>query len=513
MSSEPTAHAPGRGARASAPLESAPRAARAEGAHASQSAASHPAAELAIDVRNVSKSYRIYPRPFDRFRQALAWGRRQYYREFWALHEVSLTVRRGETVGIIGRNGSGKSTLLQIIAGTLAPTGGEVCVGGRVAALLELGSGFHAEATGRENVFMNGAILGLSQAQIAERYDDIVAFAEIGEFLEQPVKTYSSGMVVRLAFAVAAHVSADILIVDEALSVGDEGFQRKCFSWLERFRERGGTLLFVTHGAQTVVKLCDRALLLERGARLAIGDSKPVVDVYQKLLYGTHAQQEAVIAALRRVDGRAELLPHDERAAPDAEVHPEESERGAECPPEADPAAPVEASAARFDANLIRPPETTYGNGEAEILDPAMHDAHGRRANVLDCGQTCSWRYRVRFDRAAEAVNFGVLLKTTDGVEVAGTSSGHLGQRLARVESGQIVEVAFAFRLNLAPGTYFLNSGVSCIRDGQETYLHRRVDVAAIRVLAPDAREGCGLAFVDPRLALRVVGVQVEAHV
>ncbi len=468
-----------------------------------------PAGEdVAIEVRGVSKSYRIYPRPYDRFRQAFAWGRRQYYREFHALSDVSLTVRRGETVGIIGRNGSGKSTLLQIIAGTLAPTHGEVAVSGRVAALLELGSGFHPEATGRENVFMNGAILGLSQAQIAERYDDIVAFAEIGEFVDQPVKTYSSGMTVRLAFAVAAHVSADILIVDEALSVGDEGFQRKCFSWLERFQQRGGTVLFVTHGAQTVVKLCERAVLLDHGTRLAIGPAKPVVDVYQKLLYGTRLQQQALIASLKKLDGRAELLA-DVEATGGASTN--DDRVASDAVPAIDLTTDDE-DETFFDENLIRPPETTYGNGEAEIIEPGMYDARGRRANVLHSGQTCEWRYRVRFSRAADGVNFGVLLKTTEGVEVAGASSGHLGQRLAHVEVGETVEVSFTLTLNLAPGTYFLNSGVSCMRDGEETYLHRRVDVAAVRVLAADEREGCGLAYVDPRLSTRVLHARVAVR-
>src|SRR6266542_6439942 len=210
-----------------------------------------PAPEVAISVRGVGKMYRIYDRPQDRLKQMLWRGRRTYGREFWALRDASFEVRKGETLGIIGRNGSGKSTLLQIIAGTLAPSEGEVTVNGRVAALLELGSGFNPEFTGRDNVFLNGSILGFSREEMAARFDEIAAFADIGEFIEQPIKTYSSGMVVRLAFAVIAHVDADILVIDEALAVGDACFTQKCMRFLRRFMEKG-TVLFVSHDISSV---------------------------------------------------------------------------------------------------------------------------------------------------------------------------------------------------------------------------------------------------------------------
>ena len=198
--------------------------------------------DVAIRIQNLSKCYHIYDKPRDRLMQMLARGRKQYFREFWALKEVSLDVKKGETVGIIGRNGSGKSTLLQMICGTLNPTSGSIQANGRIAALLELGSGFNPEFTGRENVYMNGSILGLSKEEIDSRFDDIAAFADIGEFIEQPVKTYSSGMMVRLAFSVAINVEPEILVVDEALSVGDEIFQRKCFSRIEAIRAGGATI-------------------------------------------------------------------------------------------------------------------------------------------------------------------------------------------------------------------------------------------------------------------------------
>ncbi|MBI2311656.1 MAG: ABC transporter ATP-binding protein [Betaproteobacteria bacterium] len=236
--------------------------------------------EPAIRVSNLSKCYQIYDRPQDRLKQSLWRGRKQFYREFRALHDVSFEVMRGQTVGIVGRNGSGKSTLLQLIAGTLTPTSGSVAVGGRIAALLELGSGFNPDFTGRENVYMNGAILGLGRAEIDRRFDDITAFADIGEFIDQPVKTYSSGMMVRLAFSVSVNVEPDILIVDEALAVGDAAFQFKCLERLERLTASGTTLLFASHSMDMIKNFCDHAIYLRQGVKKASGSPEEIGELY-----------------------------------------------------------------------------------------------------------------------------------------------------------------------------------------------------------------------------------------
>ena len=246
----------------------------------------HP--EIAIQVENLSKCYQIYDKPHQRLLQMIHRGHRQYYREFWALKDVSFTVKRGETLGIIGRNGSGKSTLLQLICGTLTPTSGTIKTNGRIAALLELGAGFNPEFTGRENVYMNASILGLSHEEIDARFDDIATFADIGDFIEQPVKSYSSGMYVRLAFAVIAHVDADILVIDEALAVGDAFFTQKCMRFLRNFMETG-TVLFVSHDTGAVINLCDHAILLEKGAIKQQGSPKEVAQLYLANLY--EAQQ------------------------------------------------------------------------------------------------------------------------------------------------------------------------------------------------------------------------------
>jgi lipopolysaccharide transport system ATP-binding protein len=252
--------------------------------------------DIAIRVSNLSKCYEIYETPRDRLKQfvlprlqrGLGATAGRYYREFWAVHDVSFEIKRGETVGIIGRNGCGKSTLLQMICGTLSPSSGSIQTNGRIAALLELGSGFNPDFTGRENVYMNAAVLGLSNAEIDSRFADIVAFADIGEFIEQPVKTYSSGMMVRLAFAVIAHVDADILVVDEALAVGDAFFTQKCMRYLRDFIKTG-TVLFVSHDTASIRSLCNYAIWLEKGEVLQEGKPKEICELYLEAFY--EAQQ------------------------------------------------------------------------------------------------------------------------------------------------------------------------------------------------------------------------------
>ena len=454
--------------------------------------------EAIISVRGLGKAYRIYERPTDRFKQAFTWGRRTYFREFWALREVSFDVRPGEMMGILGRNGSGKSTLLQIIAGTLAPTAGEVEVRHRVSALLELGSGFDPDFTGRENVFFSGSINGLSQREIEESFDRIAAFADIGEFIERPVRMYSTGMLVRLAFAVQRFAAGKVLIIDEALAVGDEGFQRKCIASLERFRGDGGTILLVTHDTQTVVKMCHRALLLDRGKVLTAGPSKPVADLYQKLLYSSPQQCDQLREELRAVGGDPERV----KLAP--------TEGSAELGVEATSVAPVRGY---YDPEVPCPAETVYGTGDAEITDVTTVDHEGRPANVLVSGQPAEVCYRVRFSTEAVGVHFGMMLKTKEGVDVAGVSTAHMGRAIDCVEAGWAVDVRIRIVLNLAPGTYFLNAGVGCVRNGDDVFLQRRVDVAAIRVIPLDEREIYGLAFVEPEVSWTILPTGAASHV
>ena len=434
--------------------------------------------DIAIRVSNLSKCYHIYDNPRDRLKQFVAprlqrltWQQpKQYFREFWAVKDVSFEIKKGETVGIIGRNGSGKSTLLQMICGTLNPTHGSIETNGRIAALLELGSGFNPEFTGRENVYMNASVLGLSNKEIDARFDDIVAFAEIGDFIEQPVKTYSSGMMVRLAFAVAINVDPEILIVDEALSVGDELFQRKCFSRIEAIREKGATILFVSHSGSTIVELCDRAVLMDAGEKLAVGIPKKIIGNYQKLLYAPAEKQKDMRDTIIRAnsDKDKQILADD-----DFKDHNEESVHKVE---------PLES----FDPNLMPTSTIEYESHGAYIESPMIMTLAGEQVNNLIRGKTYRYTYSVKFTKSAFNVHFGMLIKTISGMELGGCVSAIAAKdSLIYVEAGSGYRVEFRFCCALNPSIYFLNAGVVGSINDSETYLHRLIDIAMFRVL-PD---------------------------
>lgn len=424
---------------------------------------------IAIKVEHLSKCFQIYDKPRDRLMQMLVRNRKQYFREFWALRDVSFEIKRGETVGIVGRNGSGKSTLLQLICGTLNPTSGSVQTFGRIAALLELGSGFNPEFTGRENVYMNAAVLGLSEAEITARFDDIVAFADIGEFVEQPVKTYSSGMMVRLAFAVAINVDPEILIVDEALSVGDELFQRKCFSRIEAIRAKGATILFVSHAGSTIVELCDHAILMDGGEKLAVGSPKQIVGRYQKLLYAPADKQAQIRAQMRQADAAAEAVAGNvEPEVRSAPVAPSDAEDIPET----------------FDPALIPSSTIAYEAQGAEITAPRILTLGGAQVNNLRRGRSYRYVYTVRFERDVRNARFGMLIKTISGVELGGgVSANTMLDRVPFIAAGTSYQVAFRFQCSLNPGVYFLNAGVLGEINGVETYLHRLIDIAMFRVV------------------------------
>jgi lipopolysaccharide transport system ATP-binding protein len=419
--------------------------------------------DSAIRICQLSKCYAVFDKPIDRLKQFALRGRMRYYKEHWAVRGVSLEVAHGETVGIVGRNGSGKSTLLQMICGTLEPTSGEIEVNGRVAPLLQLGAGFNPEMTGRENVFINAAILGLSSGEIAERFDSMAAFAEIGDMLERPVKHYSSGMYARLAFAVAINVDPDILVVDEALAVGDEMFQARCFARIREMRDRGTTILFVSHSRGTILELCTRAVLIDAGELLLDGAPKPVTSVYQRLAFAAPAD------ALRM---RQELLRTGQVAAAD-------SEEGQQVLPErkgnAEPRGSLDPSLRTLDS--VEWP--SYG---ARISLPVLHDAHGHEVNVLLHNETYRLDYLVEFDQPAFNVGFGMLIKTLQGHELAGLGTHHPAEAIEHVNPGERYQVSFAFTNLFAPGVYTINVGCFGSSDDQDRYLHRRIDALAFRV-------------------------------
>lgn len=426
--------------------------------------------DCAIVVSQLNKKFQIYDKPRDRLLQMLSFGRKHYYREFPAVRDVSFTIEKGQTVGIVGRNGSGKSTLLQLICGTLNPSSGNITTYGRVAALLELGSGFNPEFSGRENVFMNAAVLGLTREETNARFEEIERFAEIGDFIDQPVKTYSSGMMVRLAFAVAINVDPQILIVDEALSVGDERFQRKCFARIEAIKSTGATILFVSHSGNTVIELCDRAILLDGGEKLAEGPPKFIVGQYQKLLYAPNEKVSALREEIKNSSPEGLPTGAEWTFAEDTSHLAQEGEDY-----DLDEF---------FDPNLLSKSTLSYESHGALISNAQIFNDVGDQVNCLKRGRIYHYRYTVEFELAASAVRFGMMIKSLGGVELGGsTSASRLQDALNSVSGNSKIQVEFKFHCNLNPGTYFMNAGVVGLIEEGETYLHRLIDACMFRVL------------------------------
>lgn len=443
-------------------------------------------AEIAVAVRGVSKHFRVYERPIDRMFEAFS--RKPRHRVFEALRGIDLEIMRGETVGIVGRNGSGKSTLLQLIAGTLHPSAGEVVVCGRIAALLELGSGFNPEFSGRENVYLNAQVMGLRRQQIEDRFSRIEQFADIGGFIDQPVRTYSSGMLVRLAFAVAINTDPDILIIDEALAVGDEAFQRKCFARIEEIKRGGATILFVSHAAESVINLCDRAVLLDAGERLLTGRPKDVIGRFQRLLHAPREQQDALRRQIRAFDAAGPDVPaaRDEIAPitprPDAVGESDALDSPAIRP------WPVPAEE-RFDVGFTPQSTVDYCSRGVRIVDPHLVSADGGRVNVLMPGHGYALRYRVEFDEEAREVEFGMAIKSVDGIVLFGMSSQGRGGFIPHLPAGSAVEVEFRFLSRFQPGAYFLNVGCQGVPagGGGRDWLHRILDAACFRIQTPSS--------------------------
>jgi lipopolysaccharide transport system ATP-binding protein len=433
--------------------------------------------DIAIAVKNISKAYQVYDKPQDRLRQ-FALTRlqkltgikaRSYYRDFWALKNVSLEVKKGDTVGIVGRNGSGKSTLLQIICGTLKPTSGEISINGRIAALLELGSGFNPEFSGRENIFLNGSILGVSEDELTARFDDIVTFADIGEFIDQPVKAYSSGMAVRLAFAVAINISPDILIVDEALAVGDAAFQRKCIRKIRELSDIGVTLLFVSHDAETVKKICNEALYLAKGSAIKFGAAKEVCISYERDLFGASRNAETAI--------------------PEVKTHSAEHVQGA------------------FAQELLQTNEKTYGDGRAQIIDVSITNELHQRTNILAPNSSYVFSYRALFLEPVTQPVFGIKITNREGICIFGANTQNHSISRRSFAKGDEVEIRFHIANHLGPGIYYLTCGIhtSDHVDGL-IYLQRRMDVLIFKVSSDDDICISGVANLNP-----IIKVSTEA--
>jgi lipopolysaccharide transport system ATP-binding protein len=446
--------------------------------------------EIVICVHDVSKCYTIYDRPQDRLKQSIVPRLRRlggrdairYYKEFWALLDISFEVERRETVGIIGRNGSGKSTLLQIISGTVSPTSGTVETKGRLAALLELGSGFNPEFTGRENVHLNGMLLGLSREEIDARFADIAAFAGIGDFIDQPVKTYSSGMTVRLAFAVMAHVDADILVIDEALAVGDAFFVQKCMRFLRRFMERG-TILFVSHDTAAVVSLCDRAILLNSGRVEDNGAPKDVVANYLARVYEEQQGQHAVNVAVTEVNHRAPPAVRDKRLDF------------------------INTTTHRNDIELFafEPIAPAFGNGGATITSVALTDENGVPMSWSVGGELVRLVVHLRANVDLPQPIVGFYVKDRLGQYLFGDNT-FLTYRNdpVQIERGQTLAAVFSFRMPILPiGDYSICVAIADGTQEQHVQHHWIHDALIFKSHSSSVCTGLlGIPMTEIRLSL-----------
>ncbi|OQA14308.1 MAG: Teichoic acids export ATP-binding protein TagH [bacterium ADurb.Bin363] len=402
--------------------------------------------DIAIKIENLSKVYRLYNNPVERLKESLHPFRKKYHREFYALRDVSFEVKRGETVGIIGKNGSGKSTLLKIITGVLTPTGGNVTVNGKVSALLELGTGFNPEFTGMENIYFSGTIMGYTKEEIDKKVDEIVSFADIGDFINQPVKIYSSGMYVRLAFAVAINVDPEILIIDEALSVGDIAFQVKCFRKFNEFKEAGKTILFVTHSLDSILRYCNKGIVIQNGIKITETDPKDAVDVYKRLLVDCYGEIE---------DKNSN---REDKKNPDLYVFKE-----------------------KFSIN---PDLLSYGNNKAEIIDFGIFDEYNNPTQKLLNNQKFSIKMKVRFNEEIGEPIFAYTIKDLKGLEITGTNTMYKKMDMKISKKNDMFLVEFFQMLNIQAGQYALSLGCTGYEGEEFVVYHRLYDVILFEVVS-----------------------------
>lgn len=407
---------------------------------------------VAIQVKNLKKVYKLYDKPSDRFKEAFGLSKGKH-KKHYALNGVDLEIYQGETVGIIGTNGSGKSTILKIITGVLSPTEGEVNVNGRISALLELGAGFNQEYNGIENVYLNGTMMGFSEKEIDKKLPEILKFADIGDYVYQPVKTYSSGMFVRLAFAVAINIEPEILIVDEALSVGDVFFQAKCYHKFEEFKKMGKTIVFVSHDLSSISKYCDRVYLLNQGNLLGEGSPKEMIDAFKRVLVGQYELPEQEDAGI---------------SIPEAALNPELLE---------------------------------YGTKQAEITEFYITDEKGTKTTAVIKGTEFTIHVKVRFNDRIAAPIFAFSFKNIKGTEITGTNSMVEKAFLQPVEAGAVKDVTFTQRMSLQGGEYLLSLGVTGYAGSEFEVYHRLYDVLNITVVSD--KDTVGFYDMDSRIEVK----------
>lgn len=408
--------------------------------------------ELVIDIKNIKKEYKLYDKPSLRVKEALSIRGKKYHKKFQALKDISFQVEKGEMLGIIGKNGAGKSTLLKIITGVLTPTSGQIKINGKISALLELGAGFNPEYTGVENIYLNGTMIGFSREEMDEKIEDILTFADIGEFVYQPVKTYSSGMFARLAFAVAINVDPDILIVDEALSVGDVFFQAKCYKKLEDLKKAGKTILFVTHDMGSVIRYCNRAILINDGIIAAEGNPDEIVDLYKKVLVGQFGKEDE-----NQEEKKVQVL---------EEGKPWKSYM------------------------LINPNSQVYGDQRAEIIDFGIFDENEEINNTVRKMKEFSIKMKVRFYETIENPIFAFSIKDTKGTEITGTNTIIEQTDTGIIQAGEEIVITFKQVMRIQGGQYLLHLGCTGYEGDNLVVYNRLYDICCITVISEKTTVG-----------------------
>jgi len=414
--------------------------------------------EIVIQAVKLSKEYRIYNKPQKRLLELLCGGKRQFHKRFKAVQSISFSVEKGTTVGIVGRNGSGKSTLLQMLAGTLTPTTGSVDVKGRISALLELGSGFNPEFTGRENVYLYGSIMQMTRTEMNARIDEILSFADIGSYIDQPIKTYSSGMHVRLAFSAAIHVDPDVLLIDEALAVGDPAFQLKCFEKLNSFKANGKTIAFVSHNINAISQFCDRVLVLSAGELIFDGRPLDAINVYKTVLFSANGSTD--LASNKVTSGRT---------------------------PQSMPI-------------VLNKNEHRYRTGAAEVFHVELKNHYDEPHQVFVSNEESIMMMKVRADRTIKEPVYGMIIKNKQGLQVYVKNTLHERICCPSLEKGSIQEVCFKQKLNLAANDYFLTVGVAELQNGEIIQLDRRSDVLQFKIIGT---EPLGIVNLNSSIELR----------
>lgn len=405
--------------------------------------------ESIVKVDNLEKKYALYEKPSYRFKEALSISKKEYHKSFYALKNIGFEVFKGECFGIIGTNGSGKSTLLKIITGVLTSTSGTVEVNGKISALLELGAGFNQEYTGMENIYLNGTLVGYTREEMDSKVKEIVEFAEIGDFINRPVKTYSSGMFARLAFAVAINVEPDILIVDEALSVGDIFFQAKCYRKFNEFKEKNKTIIFVSHDLGSILKYCDRCLLLNRGKQIALGRSKEVVDIYRRILVDQYDENDCIT---EKENGKSDVSLTDNRLWK--------------------------------EQITLNPNYIEYGEKQGEIMDIGVFDESGNLTNSIYKGSTFTVKMKIRFNTQLGNPIFAYTIKDLKGTEITGTNTMLENAMIEEAGKGEIVMVKFTQKMTLQGGQYLISFGCTGYCLDEFVVYHRLYDLYQLQVLS-----------------------------